>query len=158
MRVCKHRCGVKTFRFSRAYHAGTNFKKFWSSKLDKSTLFTHFICRLKLGKSFQRRCVNFSLLKLTFEARKIRILESIFMENENWLHVQHFVDRTLRLVRIYLLISAVQRVLRFFSGKLFYKSNGKLISCVFIAWYKHSRRWENSQQLYQPETNRLGFE
>ena len=54
------------------------------------------------------------------------------MENENLLHVQHFVDRTLRLVRIYLLISAVQRVLRFFSGKLFYKSNGTLISCVCI--------------------------
>ena len=158
MRVCKHRCGVKMFRFSRGYHAGTNFKKFWSSKLDKFTFFTHFICRLKLGKSLQRRCVNFALLKLTFSARKIRILESIFMENENWLHVQHFVDRTLRLGRTYLLISAVQRVLRFFSEKLFYKSNGKLISCVCIAWYKHSRRWENSQQLYKPETSRLGFE
>ena len=42
IRVCKHRCGVKMFRFSRGYHAGTNFKKFWSSKIDKFTLFTHF--------------------------------------------------------------------------------------------------------------------
>ena len=47
--------------------------------------------------------------------------------------VQDFVDKTLRLVRINLLISAIQRVLRFFSGKLFYKSNGKLISGVCIA-------------------------
>ena len=41
----------------------------------------------------------------------------------------------------------------FFSGKLFYKSNRKLFSCVCIAWYKHSRRWENSRQLYKPSEN-----
>ena len=52
-----------------------------------------------------------------------------------------------------LLISALQRVLRFFSGKLFYKSNRKLFSCVCIAWYKHSRRWENSRQLCKPSTS-----
>ena len=40
----------------------------------------------------------------------------------------------------------------FFSGKLFYKSNRKLFSCVCIAWYKHSRGWENSRQLCKPET------
>ena len=41
----------------------------------------------------------------------------------------------------------------FFSGKLFYKSNRKLFSCVCIAWYKHSRRWENSRQLCKPLTS-----
>ena len=41
----------------------------------------------------------------------------------------------------------------FFSGKLFYKSNRKLFSCVCIAWYKHSRRWENSRQLCKPSTS-----
>ena len=35
--------------------------------------------------------------------------------------------------------------------KLFYKSNTKLSSCVCIAWYKHSRGWENSRQLCKPE-------
>ena len=63
------------------------------------------------------------------------------------------MDKTLRLVRIYLLISAIQRVLRLFSGKLFYKSNRKLFSCVCIAWYKHSKRWENSRQLCKPSTS-----
>ena len=67
--------------------------------------------------------------------------------------MQDFVDKTLRLVRTSLLISAVQRVLRFFSGKLFYKSNRKLFSCVCIAWYKHSRRWENSRRLCKPSTS-----
>ena len=41
----------------------------------------------------------------------------------------------------------------FFSGKLFYKSNRKLFSCVCISWYKHSRGWENSRQLCKPSTS-----
>ena len=64
------------------------------------------------------------------------------------------MDKILRLVRISLLISAIQRVLRFFFlGKLFYKSNRKLFSCVCIAWYKYSRRWENSRKLCKPSTS-----
>ena len=41
----------------------------------------------------------------------------------------------------------------FSSGKLFYKSNRKLFSCVCITWYKHSRAWENSPELWKPETS-----
>ena len=41
----------------------------------------------------------------------------------------------------------------FFSGKLFYKSNRKLFSCVCISWYKNSRGWENSRQLCKPSTS-----
>ena len=41
----------------------------------------------------------------------------------------------------------------FFSGKLFYKSNRKLFSCVCITWYKHERGWENSRQLCKPSTS-----
>ena len=63
---------------------------------------------------------------------------------------RHFVDKTLQLVRISLLISAIQRVLRFFLGNLFYKSTRKLFSCVCIAWYKHEKGWE--RQLCKPET------
>ena len=129
MRVCKHGCDVKMFCFSRANHASTNLKKFSSSKLDNFTLFTH-----------------------SFVGWNIRILESIFLQNKNWLRVQDFVDKTLRLVRISLLISAIQRVLRFSSGNLFYKSNRKLFSCICIAWYKYERGWENSRQLCRPET------
>ena len=62
--------------------------------------------------------------------------------------LQDFVDKTLRVVRISLLISAIQRVLRSVSGKLFYKSNRKLFSCVCIAW----KILENFRQLYKPET------
>ena len=62
-------------------------------------------------------------------------------------------NKTLRLVRISLLVLAIQRVLRFFSESVFYKSNRKLISCVCIAWYKHSRRWENSRRLCKPSTS-----
>ena len=45
-----------------------------------------------------------------------------------------------------------QESFAFFSGKLFYKRNRKLFSCVCVAWYKHSRGWENSRQLRKTET------
>ena len=65
-----------------------------------------------------------------------------------------FVYKTSRLVRISLLINALnKRVLLFFSAKLFYKSNRKRFSCVCISRYKHSRVWENSRQLCKPSTS-----
>ena len=82
---------------------------------------------------------------------KIRILESIFKQNKNWLRVKDFVCKTLRLVRISVLISAITK--SFFSGELFYKSNGKLFPGVCIAWYKHSRGWKNSLLLCKPSTS-----
>ena len=122
MRVCKHGCGFKMFCFSRDSHASTNLKKFSSSKLHKFTLFTHYF----VGWNLENRCKEgvsiFFRLSWHFQARKVRILESIFLQNKNWLRVQDFLDKTLRLVRISLLISAIQRVLRFFSGSYFKKA------------------------------------
>ena len=59
----------------------------------------------------------------------------------------------LRLVRSFLLISAITYSFTFFSGKLVYKCNRKLFSCICIAWYKHSRGSDNLRQLCKPETN-----
>ena len=87
---------------------------------------------------------------------KIRILESTFLQNKNWLCMQDFVYKTLWLVRISLLINAIIKSFAFFSGKLFYKSNRKLFSCVCIAWYKHLRGWENSRQSCKPSTSSRG--
>ena len=54
MRVCKHKCGVKVFCFSRANHVSTNLKKFSSSKLDKFILFTHsFVGWYKHSRSWE---------------------------------------------------------------------------------------------------------
>ena len=87
-------------------------------------------------------------------ARKTRILESIFSAKQGLITRASFVYKTLRLVRISLLISAPnKRVLLFFSWKLCYKSNRKLFPCVCISWYKHSRGWENSRQLCKPSTS-----
>ena len=59
MRVCKHGCGVKLFGFSRANHAS----KVFEFKTQKVYFIYPFLRRLKLGKSLQRTCVNFSALK-----------------------------------------------------------------------------------------------
>ena len=110
--------------------------------------------KLKLEKSLETYCVNFFLLELTFQARKTRISESIFFAKQRLITRSSFVNKTSRLVRICLLINALnKRVFLFFSGKLFYKSNRKLFSCVCISWYKNSRGWENSPQLCKPSTS-----
>ena len=84
-----------------------------------------------------------------FKREKTRILESIFFAKQGLISRTSFVYKTSQLVRICLLISALnKRALLFFSGKLFYKSNRRLFSCVCKSWYKHSRGWENSRQLW----------
>ena len=90
----------------------------------------------------------------TFFARKIAILEIIFLQNKNWSRVQDSVYKTLRLVRISLLIGAITKSFAFFSREShFIKATENLFSCVCMAWYKHSRGWENSQQLCKPSTS-----
>ena len=66
MRVCKHGCDVKMFYFSRANHASKKFEKVFEFKTRQVYFIYPFLRRLKLGKSLQRRCVNFFSLKLTF--------------------------------------------------------------------------------------------
>ena len=125
MRVCKHGCGVKMFCFSRANHASTNLKKFSSSKLDKFTLLTHSFVSWNLENRYKDGQSIVFRLSWHFNEKNPH-LESIFLQNKNWLRVQDFVCKTLRLVRISLLIKTVTKSLRFFSGELFYKSNRKL--------------------------------
>ena len=145
MRVCKHGCDIKMFCFSRANHASTNLKKALSWK-PRQFYFIHFI---------QKHAVSiFFRLSWHFKREKTRILEGICFAKQGLITRTSFVYKTSRLVRICLLISALnKRVLPFFSGKLFYKSNRKLFSCVCTSWYKHSRGWENSRQLRKSSTN-----
>ena len=139
-----------------AFRALITQARIWKSfQVQNSTsLLYPFLRRLKLGKSLQIKCVVFFFFRLSchFKREKSVFWKASFYKT-SWLSVQDFGDKTFRLVRISLLISAIQRVLRFFSGNLFYKSNRKLFSCVCIAWYNNSRRWENSRQLCKPSTS-----
>ena len=126
--------------------AQINLKKFSSSKLDKFTLFTHSFVGWNLENHYKEG-VSIFFAYADILSEKIRILESIFLQNKNSLHVRDFVYKTLRLVRISLLIRTVTKSLRFFSGELFYKSIRKLFSCVCIAWYKHSG-YANTENLF----------
>ena len=133
-----------------AFHA--EFEKVFKFK----TRQVYFIYHLFFGWNLENRYkegVSIFRLIWHFKREKSVSLESIFLQNKNWLRVTDFVDKTLQLVRISLLISAIQRVWSFFSGNLFYKSKRKLFSCVCIACYKHGRGWENSRQLCKPSTS-----
>ena len=150
MRVCKHGCGVKLFGFSCPNHASMNLKKFSSSKLNKFTLFTHSFVGWNLENRYKESVsIFFFCLSWHFKREK-----SVFWKASLCKTRTDYACKTsgTRLLRISLLISAIQRVV-FFLGKFIYKSNRKLFSCICIAWYKHLRHWENSQQLCKPLTS-----
>ena len=92
----------------------------------------------------------------TFKVTKIRILESFFLQNKNWLREQDFVYQTSRLVRISLLISAITKSFAFFLGKVnLQKQKKKLFCYIWIAWRKRLRGWENSSTVMQKKVSRF---
>ena len=95
------------------------------------------------------RCFAFRvLITQAWICKKSIFLKASFSQNKNWLCVQNFGYNNLGLGRI-----SLSKSLVFFAEKLFCKSNRKLFSCVCIAWYKHSRGWENSWQKCKPLTS-----
>ena len=60
-----------------------------------------------------------------------------------WVHLYNSFQKGFHLERYINLFNIFQK----------YLSNRKLFSCVCIAWYKHSRGWENSRQLCKPSTS-----
>ena len=117
MRVCKHGCGVKFCNFSRANHASTNLKKVSSSKLDKFTLFTHSFVGWNMENRYKEGESIFLRLSWHFKREKFVFCKASFCKTRTDC-VQDFVDKIFRRLRISLLISAIQRVLPFFLGKV----------------------------------------
>ena len=144
------------FCFSRANHASTNLKTFSSSKLNKFTLFAHSVVGWNLENRYKQGVSIFFRLSWHFKREKSVFWKASFCKTRT--DYACIVDKTLRLVRISVLISALnKRVLLFLSWKFFfYKSNGKLFSCVCISWYKHPRGWESLDSNANPPL-RLGF-
>ena len=137
MRLCKHGCDVKMFCFSRANHVSTNLKKFLSSKLDKVSLFT-------------RSFVDWNLENLYKQTVSIFFAKADILSEKNPYFGKHLFAKQELITRSRLRVQDFgtgknfcfnqyhnKEFLSFFSVKLFYKSNRKLFSCVFIAWYKH---------------------
>ena len=124
---CLHATIMQTWLWLFCSSREQEFEKVFEFKTRQVDFIYPFLRRLKLAKPFKTSCANF--FKLICQATKIRILESIFLQNKI-----DFVYETLRVVRVHLLWALPQqRVLRFVSEMLFYKSNKKLFSCVCIA-------------------------
>ena len=115
MRVCKHGSGVKMFCFSRANHAGTNLKKFSSSKLDTFTLFTHFLVSWNL-ENLRKHVVSI-FFRLSWH---FKFLESIFIAKQELITRTSFVYKTSWQVRISLLIIVLNKEFCIFSRKSFF--------------------------------------
>ena len=127
-------------------------KSFWVENSTNLNIYP-FPRRVKLGKSLQTCCAIFYRLRWHFKREKPFFGKHLYCRTRT--------DYTLIKLRVQDFATGKnfsfnqwpkQRVFLFFLGKLFNKSNWKLLSCACIAWYKHSRGWENSWQLCEPET------
>ena len=106
MRLCKHGWGVKMFCFWRANHASTNSKKFLSWKLDKFTLFAPSLVGWN-SENLRKHAVSSSFcLSWHVKREKPVFLESIFISIQELITYTSFVNKTLQLVRISLLVTA----------------------------------------------------
>ena len=124
---------LRCFCFSRAHQASTN---------SISLYFIYPILRrLKLGKSLQTSCDNFFRLSWHFKREKSVCWKSSFVQNKNWSRVQDSVYKTLRLVRISLLISAITKSFAFFSREshVITVSNSPNPSSIYIRLCKHGK-------------------
>ena len=84
--------------------------------------------------------------------RKTRILESIFFAKQEPITRTSFVYKTSQLVRICLLISALNKgVLLFFLEKLFIKAIENFFPVFAYPDITTQGVWENSRQLCKPE-------
>ena len=137
--------------FASRAHASTNLKKLLSW-----VFFIYpFPTRLKLGKIFKTCCVYFVFrLSWHFKWEKSVFLKASFFKKK-----QELIMRTRLRVQDFATGENFsfnqchnKEFCVFFSQKLSYKSNRKLFFCIWIAWYKHSRGWENSRQLCKPLT------
>ena len=129
-------------------------KKFSSSKLDKFTLFTHSFVgwnienRYKEGESiFLRLKADILSEKNPYFAKhlfaKQELITRARLRGQDFATGKNFSFNQCH----------TKSFAFFFSGKLFYKSNRKLFSCVCIAWCKYSRCWKNSRRLCKPLTS-----
>ena len=136
-----------------AFRALITQAQIWKSfqvhvKFDKFTLFTHSFVDWNLENRYKQGVSIFFRLSWNFKREKSVFWKASFCKART-----DYACKTLLLVRISLLIMTVTKGLRFCSEELFYKSNRKRFFRVCMAWYKHSRDWENSRQLYKPSTS-----
>ena len=148
MRVCKHGCDIKMFCFSRANHASANLKKVFELKTSTSLLYSPISSSDETWKIFRNMLRQFFFTWADILSKKKTVFwKASFLQNKDC-----FVYKTSR-KNLSINQCSKQESFTFFSGKLFYKSKRKLFSYVCISWYKHSRGWENSQQLCKPSTS-----
>ena len=148
--ICKHGCGFKLFGFSRANHASSNLKKFSSSKLDKFTLFAHSLVGWNMeNRNMENHYIEgesiFLRLNWHFKREKSVFCKASFCKTRTDYGCKTSCGQDFATGKNFSFNQCHTKSFPFFFlGKLFYKSDRKLFSCVCIAWYKHSRRWENS--------------
>ena len=115
MKECKHDCDVKMFCFWLSNHTSTNLKKFLSSKLDKFTLFADSFVGLNLWHSAS---IFFRLIWHFKREKSVFWKASFGKKRTDYACKTSLLCKTLWLVRISLLISAITKSFALFLGKV----------------------------------------
>ena len=157
MSSCKHGCDVKTFCFLRVNLTSTNLKRFWVESAT-SLLYLPIPSLVETWKIITKHAVSILfLVNWHFKQEKSVFWKASFFVKKRTdkmharLRAQDFMtDKNFSFNQCHNKEFQFAFVLRI---KLIYKSNRKLFSCICIAWYRHSRCWENSRQLCKPSTS-----
>ena len=138
----------KLFCCTLANHASTNLKKFLSWKLEK-LLYLRISSSAETWKVFTNMLSQFFPLKLTFEGKKFRILESIFFAKQELITRTKLLAQHFGTGKKFSFNQWGNKEICFFHWESYFvKAIENPFYRVCIAWsYKHSRGWENYRQL-----------
>ena len=108
------------------------WKRCWVQN-STSLLFLPIPSSAQTCKIFTNKLWQF-LFRLSWHFKREKSVFWNFLQNKNWLRVQDFVFKTLRLVRVSLLISAITKSFAFFSREIYFIKaiENVLSSCVCI--------------------------
>ena len=126
----------------------------WKSFLVKnseSSLYLPLPRQLKLGKSLQTYCVNFFWLLLS--EKNLNFGKHLYCNKTRNDYACKTSCTRLCHDENFSFNQCHNKEFCIFLGKVNYKSNRKLFSCICIAWYDwfyHERDWENSWQSPNP--------
>ena len=127
---------LRCFAFRWLISQAQIWKRFFSSKLNKFTLFNHSFVSWNLENLYKQALSIFFCLSWRFKWKKSVFWKASFCKTRtDLIRIQEFVYKTLQLGRISLLISAIMKNFVFFLRK--------------VILFLHLRSCENSRRLQQ---------
>ena len=135
-----------------AFRALITQAQIWKS-FDTFTLFTHSLVGWNLENLWKHAVSIWFRLSWHFKRKNSYFWKASLFQKKNWLRGKLRVQDFATGKNFSFNHCTRQRVFLFSHESYFVKAIENFFSCICIAWYKHSRGWENSRQLCKPSTS-----